>query len=76
MGCLAVAVIAAGIACGAVRPADASNATIDLSDIVPNLLPAVVNISTRQLVVSGSGKPAARARASAPGSSSIPPASS
>ena len=38
-------------------PAAAGSINTDLSDLVPKLLPAVVNISTRQLVVSSTGKP-------------------
>jgi serine protease Do len=37
--------------------AQASESGIDLSDLVPKLLPAVVNISTRQLVTPPAGKP-------------------
>jgi serine protease Do len=38
-------------------PALAGEAGLDISDLVPKLLPAVVNISTRQLIVPTNGKP-------------------
>jgi serine protease Do len=57
--CLTLAGIgAAAIAAPALAPpAAAGQSGVDLSDLVPKLLPAVVNISTRQLVVSNTGKP-------------------
>jgi serine protease Do len=58
-GALAVAVLTAtGVTVAATAPpALAGDAGVDLSDLVPKLLPAVVNISTRQLVVPTGGKP-------------------
>ena len=51
-------VAAVGMAAPATTPtAHAGEIGVDLSDLVPKLLPAVVNISTRQLVVSTTGKP-------------------
>src|SRR5271165_2615119 len=56
-GCIALAVTAAdlgGVATS--QPALAGDAGIDVSDMVPKLLPAVVNISTRQLIAPPNGK--------------------
>ncbi len=45
------------VAVSAARPAAAGDVAGDLSDLVPKLLPAVVNISTRQLIVQPATKP-------------------
>ncbi len=55
----------AGLSAETASPAMAGDAGIDVSDLVPKLLPAVVNISTRQLVVPAGGKPGQIAEQSA-----------
>jgi serine protease Do len=66
-GCVAFAPIAAGgvAVIGMSRPALAGDIGTDLSDLAPRLLPAVVNISTRQLIVPPAGKPGQVAEQSA-----------
>jgi serine protease Do len=54
---VAVWLAAAVMAVAPPRPALAGDAGVDLSDLAPRLLPAVVNISTRQLVIPPPGKP-------------------
>jgi serine protease Do len=48
---------AAALSAATAVPALAGDAGVDLSDLAPRLLPAVVNISTRQLIVPPPGKP-------------------
>jgi serine protease Do len=52
----AISAAAAVVAVAAVPPLARAGQVTDVSDLVPKLLPAVVNISTRQLIDNGGGK--------------------